>query len=228
MTATTALTLAPTEFLDHTAPEVTAFVERVAPDPDAAPDRRAVALYYAVRDEIRYEVYGADLSRRGLRASQVLRAGSGMCLHKSVVYAAALRACGIPARLVLTDVRNHLTSPRLRDLVGGDVFHYHCLTSVHLGQKWMRVTPVFNRTLCRLFKIAPLEFDGSGDSVYHPYDLNGRRHMEFLHTHGEFPDLPYDLVIAGLRRAHPRLFAGTDRFASGSLVLDHADSRRDA
>jgi transglutaminase-like putative cysteine protease len=210
----------PTEFLDYDAPEVAEFVTRAVPGLDASPVERAVALYYAVRDGIRYEVYGADLSRSGLRASQVLRTGSGMCLHKSVVYAAALRACAIPARLVLTDVRNHLTSPRLRKLVGGDVFHYHCLTSVYLEKKWLRVTPVFNRILCRLYKIAPLEFDGSGDSLYHPYSRDGRRHMEFLRTHGEFPDLPYDLVITGLRRAHPRLFLGADRFVSGSLVLD--------
>jgi transglutaminase-like putative cysteine protease len=218
--------LAATEFLDHTAPEVAEFVARSAPAPDASPLERTVALYYAVRDGLRYEVYGADLSRPGLRASQVLRAGSGMCLHKSVVYAAALRACGIPSRLVLTDVRNHLSSPRLRELVGGDVFRFHCLTSVYIGQRWLRATPVFNKTLCRLYKIAPLEFDGAADSVYHPWDQQGRRHMEFLHDHGEFADLPYDLVITGLRAAHPRLFAGVHRFAPGSLVSDNTAARR--
>jgi transglutaminase-like putative cysteine protease len=218
--------LAATEFLDHTGPEVAEFVARAVPDPDASPVERTVALYYAVRDGLRYEVYGADLSREGLRASQVLRTGSGMCLHKSVVYAAALRACGIASRLVLTDVRNHLSSPRLRELVGGDVFRFHCLTSVYIGQRWLRATPVFNKTLCRLYKIAPLEFDGAADSVYHPWDQQGRRHMEFLHDHGEFSDLPYDLVITGLREAHPRLFAGAHRFAPGSLVSDDTAARR--
>jgi hypothetical protein len=81
---------------------------------------------------------------------------------------------------------------------------------------------VFNRTLCRLYRIDPLDFDGRADSLYHPYDRDGRRHMEFLHTHGEFADLPYDLVVGGLRAAHPRLFAGEDRFTAGSLVTDAA------
>jgi len=70
--------------------------------------------------------------------------------------------------------------------------------------------------LCKLYHIAPLEFDGITDSLHHPFDLHGRRHMEFLYTHGEFADLPYDLVINGLRRAHPRVFGDTD----GSLLTD--------
>ncbi|HVK24123.1 MAG TPA: transglutaminase-like domain-containing protein [Actinokineospora sp.] len=208
-----------TEFLDHESAEVRALVDRVT-DPAMSPVAQAVALYYAVRDRLRYEVYGADLSRGGLRASTVLRTGSGMCLHKSVVYAAALRAVGVPSRLVLTDVRNHLASDRLRALVGGDMFTYHCLVSVHLDGQWIKATPVFNKTLCRLYRMAPLEFDGTGDSLYHPFDEQGRQQMEFVRTHGEFPDLPYERVIAGLRAAHPKLFDEPHKFAAGSLVAD--------
>ncbi|MFS8096824.1 transglutaminase-like domain-containing protein [Lentzea alba] len=206
-------------FIDHESDEVREFVDRTVSTVDP-PLAQAVSLYYAVRDKIRYEVYGADLSRDGLRASQVLRAGSGMCIHKSIVYSAALRAIGVPSRLVLTDVRNHLASSRLRELVGGDVFRFHCLTSVHNGHKWVRATPVFNKMLCRLYRITPLDFDGTADSLYHPFDSHGREHMEFLHEHGEFDDLPYDLVIDGLRAAHPNLFADADRFAGGSLLAD--------
>jgi transglutaminase-like putative cysteine protease len=209
-----------TEFLDHDSPEVRALVARFAPEPAMSPVGRAVALYYAVRDKLRYEVYGADLSRTGLRASTVLRTGSGMCLHKSVVYAAALRAVGVPSRLLLTDVRNHLASERLRALVGGDTFTYHCLVSVRLDGHWRKATPVFNKTLCRLYRMAPLEFDGTADSVYHPFDEQGRQHMEILRTHGEFADLPYERVIAGLRAAHPKLFEAPEKFTAGSLIAD--------
>jgi hypothetical protein len=207
-----------TDFLDHGSAEVGAFVQRWAPDGD--PMARATALYKAVRDRISYEVFGADMSREGLRASTTITRGSGICLHKSVVYAATLRAIGVPSRLLLTDVRNHLSSPRLRELVGGDVFTYHCLTVVHNGTGWVRATPVFNRLLCKLYGMAPLEFDGVHDSMHHPYDLKGRKHMEFLTEHGEFDDLPYDTVLSGLRAAHPALFASPTRFAAGSLVAD--------
>ncbi|MEV7559753.1 transglutaminase-like domain-containing protein [Streptomyces sp. NPDC048331] len=213
--------LAATEFIDHGSPEVRAFVASAVPDEATTPTAQAVALYYAVRDRIRYEVYGADLSRTGLRAGSVARARSGMCLHKSVLYTAGLRSLGIPARLVLTDVRNHLASGRLKELLGGDVFHQHCLTSVRLENGWVKATPVFNRTLCRLYGMAPLDFDGTADSLHHPFDLQGRRQMEFLRFHGEFDDLPYEAVLADLRAAHPGLIGpdGT-AFAPGSLVRD--------
>jgi transglutaminase-like putative cysteine protease len=201
-----------TDFLDHDSLEVREFVQRVVGD-ETSPREQAVALYRAVRDGVHYEVYGADLSREALWASSV---------HKSVLYASALRAVGVPSRLVLTDVRNHLASPRLRELIGGDVFRFHCLVSLQLDGTWMKATPVFNRTLCRLYRIAPLDFDGTGDSLHHPFDLAGRRHMEFLHTYGEFTDLPYDLLLDGLRAAHPGIFATTDTFTSGSLVADTA------
>jgi transglutaminase-like putative cysteine protease len=217
--------LRPTEFLDHDSDEVQDFVRRTIRGTDCSPMESAVALYYAVRDRIRYEVYQADLSRPGLRASQVLKTGYGMCIHKSVLYATALRAVGVPSRLVLTDVRNHLASQRLRELVGGDVFRFHCITAIHTGQRWVRATPVFNKTLCRLYGIAPLDFDGIADSLHHPYDLKGRRHMEFLHYYGEFDDLPYGLVINGLRAAHPRIFADAEHLADGSLVADAQDER---
>ncbi|MFJ8888515.1 transglutaminase family protein [Streptomyces sp. NPDC102402] len=216
--------LRPTEFLDHESDEVRGFVADALPTGPGTPTESAVALYRAVRDGIHYEVYGADLSREGLRASQVVRTGSGMCLHKSVLYAAALRSLGIPARLVLADVRNHLASERLKELVGGDVFHHHGLTSVRLEGRWVKATPVFNKKLCRLYRMAPLEFDGTADSLYHPFDAEGRRYMEFLRFHGEFDDLPYERVLADLRIAHPRLFrsGGAAAFAAGSLEADAA------
>lgn len=216
--------LAVTEFLDHDHPAVTAFVADALAGRWGTPKENAVALYYAVRDGLDYEVYNADLSRAGLRASAIIARGQGFCVHKSIVYAAVCRAAGIPSRIVFTDVRNHLASPRLRELVGGDVFRFHALNSVLLDGRWVRATPVFNKLLCRLYGITPLEFDGTADSMYHPYDRKGRRHMEFLGEHGEFADFPYRLVVDGLRAAHPRLFAGEHATTSGSLVVE-ADQR---
>ncbi|WP_181789751.1 transglutaminase-like domain-containing protein [Streptomyces phytophilus] len=215
--------LAPTEFLNSDDPDVRDFVRRTLPQDGLGSRDAAVRLYYAVRDGINYEVYGVDLSRTGVTAAEVARTGKGMCLHKSVLYAAALRAVGIPARLVLTDVRNHLLSPALRKLVGGDVFRYHTLTTVHLDGTWVRATPVFNRLLCRLYGMRPLDFDGRADSVHHPYDDDGMRHMEVVREHGEFDDLPYQRVVDGMRGAHPGIFADPDstRLVTGSL---HADA----
>jgi transglutaminase-like putative cysteine protease len=208
-----------TASLDYEDPIVQAFVDRTLAGRHGSPRENAVSLYYAVRDQILYDVYDADLSRDGLRASSILNKGRGFCLHKSIVYAAACRAVGIPSRLVFADVRNHLSSGKLRGLVGGNVF-FHGLTSVWLDGRWMKATPVFNKTLCRLYRMTPLEFDGTGDSLYQPYDADNRRYMEFVKHYGEFDDFPYEMVMQNMHQSHPKLFSSEYRTTSGSLIAE--------
>lgn len=210
----------PTEFLDYETDAVQTFIDGVVKD--RASDKRtmAVELYYAVRDGVFYEVYGADLSPDGLKASHTATTKSGFCLHKSALYAAAVRALGIPSRLVYGDVRNHLASPRLIEHIGGDVF-FHGLTQVYLDGKWIKATPVFNKMLCKLYGMEALEFDGVEDSLYHPYE-GGAGAMEFLTDHGAFDDVPYDFVIGSMRARHPKFLSdtgtGTSTVAGGRLA----------
>ena len=214
----------PTEFLDYEAPAVRDFLARTLPDRARPVSELAVDLYYAVRDGIDYEIYGVELSRPSMRASAVVEHGRGLCIHKSILYAACTRALGVPSRLVFVDVRNHVASPRLKRYLGGDVVHYHCFTQLHLDERWVSATPVFSARLCRLYRMAPLDFDGSTDAVLQPYDEQGKAHMEFVREHGVFDDLPYERVIAGLRGAHPRIFEGSTRVRSGSLVAEAVSS----
>ncbi|MFJ3235183.1 transglutaminase family protein [Streptomyces sp. NPDC086787] len=208
---------APTEFLDYESDAVQTFIDDVVADRSADRRANAVKLYYAVRDTVHYEVYGADLSHEGLKASRTATTKSGFCLHKSALFAAAVRALGIPSRLVYGDVRNHLASPRLIEHIGGDVF-FHGLTQIHLDGRWVKATPVFNKVLCKLYGMAPLEFDGSADSLYHPHGSGAA--MEFLKDHGAFDDLPYAFVMASMRSAHPRFLEGTRTVSGGSLSLE--------
>jgi transglutaminase-like putative cysteine protease len=211
---------AATEFLDHRSPAVREFLAQAVRD-HARPQRAlAVELYYAVRDGIPYEIYGADLSRRGMRASGVLARGRGLCIHKSTLYAACARALGIPSRLVFVDVRNHVASERLKRLLGGDVVRYHAMASVRLDGRWVKATPVFDARLCGLYRIAPLDFDGETDSVLQPSDESGRSSLEVVHEHGQFDDLPYETLLAGMRRAHPALFDGPTTLRAGSLAAE--------
>lgn len=217
--------LQPTAFMDYEHDTVRAFVAKTLEGSVGDPVADAVKLYFAVRDGLRYEVYGNDLSREGMRASAIIERGFGFCIQKALVYAAALRSIGIPSRVTYGDVRNHLASPRLRELVGGDLFRFHSLTQVYLNGKWLKATPVFTKTLCRLYQIKPLDFDGHSDAVYHPFDEKGRQHMEFVRWHGEFDDFPYDLVIGGFQEHHPKLFASNLTTATGSLVDESAEQR---
>ncbi len=166
------------------------------------PREQAVRLYYAVRDGIRYDPYSIDLTVAGVRASTTLSSGRGWCVPKAILLAACCRAKGIPARLGFADVRNHLSTARMRRHMRTDIFYWHGYTSIYLDGVWLKATPAFNIELCRKFHIRPLDFDGRTDSIYHPFDLEGRRHMDYLRDRGEFADVPIDQIVATLRREY--------------------------
>src|SRR4051794_30807700 len=120
--------LAATPHVDSDHPEVRAFAARHARG--ATERERAVALYYAVRDGMRYDPYRVDLRTEGMRGSAVLLAGYGWCVNKAALLAAAARAAGIPARVGFADVRNHLSTERMRDTMGTDTFIWHGYTEL--------------------------------------------------------------------------------------------------
>ena len=163
---------------------------------------KAVALYYAVRDEIRYDPYHVDVSVEGLKASACLEKGFGFCVTKAALLAAAGRAVGIPSRLGFADVRNHLSSERLRQMMGTNLFVYHGYTEFLLDGRWVKATPAFNLALCEKAGIQPLEFDGHTDSIFHPLDNAGRQHMEYVRERGSFADIPRDELIDEWRKVY--------------------------
>jgi len=194
----------PARFVDSDHPAVAAFATRAAADA-SEPVAAAVRLYYAVRDEILYDPYVPPDDPDTYRASAVLAKGRGYCVGKASLLAAAARALGIPARVAFADVRNHLATPRLLELIGTDIFVYHGITELWLDGRWIKATPTFNLTLCEKFRIRPLDFDGRADAVFHPFDRDGRQHMEYLRQRGSFADVPVDIIVPAMLAAYPRL-----------------------
>lgn len=213
------------EFFDSDHPAVVEFARSAAAG--ATPLReQAVRLYYAVRDQIKYNVYGNRLERPAMRASAVLAKRSGFCIHKSILMVAACRARGIPSRMALADVRNHIGSKRLLDLLGGDLFRFHAYAEIELDGRWIQATPVFNRSLCATFGVEPLEFDGVHDAVLQQYQADGSRsRLAFVHDHGRFDEFPYDLVVPGLVAHYPRLFGSGPQAPAGDLATEIAGER---
>ena len=196
--------LQPTHYLDAEHPAIRAFAaDAVGSATDSI--EAAVRLYYAVRDGLRYDPYSVELSPDGLVASNVLARGRGYCVAKAGVLAATARAIGIPSRLGFADVRNHLATPRLLEMMGTDVFYYHGYTELHLDDRWVKATPAFNVQLCERFGVEPLEFDGRNDSVFHPYDTGGRRHMEYVNDRGTRDDMPIEELREAMANFYPRM-----------------------
>ena len=205
-TAPDATSLAPTTLIDSDHAAVIAFAREHGQGNDER--ERAVALYHAVRDGFRYDMYRVDLTPQGMKASSVLALGHGWCVTKAALLAASCRAIGIPSRVGYADVRNHLSTERARQALKTDLFIWHGYTDVWLAGAWRKATPAFNHTLCERFGLMPLEWNGIDDSLYHAYDRAGNRHMEYVHQRGSFDDMPLAQIVADFAVTYPSLGGG--------------------
>ena len=193
-------------FIDCDSVDVQAFAQRETVGAHTDRDK-AIRLYYAVRDQIRYDPYQFHLTEGNFTASHTLQAGSSYCIPKAVLLAAAARSVGIPSQLGFADVRNHLSTPRLLDLMETDVFIWHGYTLLYINDQWVKATPAFNIDMCQRFAVKPLEFDGVNDSFMHAYDQKNEKHMEYLTDHGSFADLPYQQIIQAIQQGYPKFCA---------------------
>ena len=103
-----------TPTINYDDPAVADFASKNAGD-STEPRKQAVRFFYAVRDGIRYDPYTVELTIEGLRASTTLEKGRAWCVPKAILLAACCRSAGIPARLGFADVRNHLSTARMRE-----------------------------------------------------------------------------------------------------------------
>ncbi len=187
--------LEPTWFIDSSHDAVSEFAAR-AVGGLTHPTEKAVALFRAVRDGIRYDPYVAKGEPADYKASAVAGSEANWCTPKSVLLTAAARNQAIPARLGFADVRNHLTSEKLMAKMGTDLFIWHGYSELLLGDRWYKVSSAFNIELCQRFGVRVLDFDGTGDALFHPFDEAGNRHMEYVRQRGSYDDLPLDEINA--------------------------------
>jgi transglutaminase-like putative cysteine protease len=198
--------LKPTWTIDSDHPEVVAYAQKITQGL-TTPREKAVALYYAVRDLVMYDMVVENFTREVFKASHCLHAKRTFCIPKAVLLAACARAVGVPSRLGFADVTNHLATPKMLEMLRGDYFAFHGFTELYIDGKWVKATPAFNERLCRFFKIKPLDFDGRSDSIFHEFSADGKKHMEYLHYHGTFADMPYELMIEIFCKHYPHWFA---------------------
>ena len=196
--------LQPTPIIDSDHKAVQAFARQHAVK-SGNPVDQAVSLYYVVRDGIRYNPYKFELTVNGLKASTTLVEGEAWCVPKAALLAACCRVMGIPARVGYADVRNHLSTKRMREYMKTDIFHWHGYTTIYLNGKWVKATPAFNVELCDKFRLRTLEFDGQNDSIYHPFDLDGNKHMDYILFRGEYDDVPLEEIQDTFRDVYNRL-----------------------
>jgi len=224
MDTTTRQYLAPTAIIDSDHPSIVAYAQKVTANDADDPIAKAVSVYYAVRDNIWYDPYYPFYLPEHYQASKVLASGRGYCVCKAALLCAMGRALGVPSRVGFATVRNHLATRQLLEFLGSDLFVYHGYTEFYLDGRWVKATPAFNKELCQRHKVAPLEFNGREDSVFHAYNQNRQKFMEYLEDHGSYADIPLDKILNKWRQTY-----GDQRVDTWIAALENAggDSRRD-
>ena len=197
----------PSRFVESDSLEVQGFVTSALRDlpVDATNRDKAIRLFEAVRDDIRYDPYCFALDEDSYRASRIAGAEAAFCVPKAILLAACLRAVGIPAALGFADVRNHLNTPKLQELMETDLFIYHGYVQLWLGNEAYKVTPAFNMELCERFGVKPLVFDGYHDALFHEFDEQNHRHMEYVNDRGLYFDAPMGEFLVAFKQTYPKL-----------------------
>ena len=168
---------------------------------------KGVHLYYRVRDRWRYNAFDIVFKKEALRSSTAAQKKHGHCIDKSIIYISGLRGLGIPARLHLAKVKNHIAVEKLIEKLGTNELTPHGMVDVFLGGKWVKATPAFNKELCRMIGVEPLDFNGSDDSIFQQYSTQGSYFMEYLEDYGAFADVPLDFIEENMRMNYPKLTA---------------------
>lgn len=165
---------------------------------------QARRLFYLVRDTIPYNLYVPFFLPEHYKASATLHRGSGYCVQKAVLLVALARAAGIPSRLVFADIRNYLISERVAELMETNLFVFHGYVEWLLGDRWLRVTPSFDREVSREHGYPLVEFDGKNDAIFPSHDADNRKFVEYVRHHGVFSDVPLDLILKAWDQAYGR------------------------
>ena len=210
--------LVETNYFDFSHPAIQRLSGKIKGD---SPKEYAVAIYYLVRDSIRYNPYMVKYGEPSFKASHAAEHGQSYCIPKAGLMVAMCRRFNIPARLGLADVRNHLSSDKFIEMIGTDYFAMHGYVEVWLDKQWIKATPVFNKELCEKFNVEPLAWDGQSDAIFQEFTRDGNKHMDYLKDHGCFDEVPVSFIMQNFKKHYPKLFKnGLEAIKGESFELD--------
>ena len=205
---------------DH--PDVIKYAYDALDGSESTDREKAIKLYLRVRDDIRYNPYLPFYKAEHYLSSNVIRNKTGFCIPKAGLLCAAARVCGIPSRIGFASVKNHLSTRQLREYLGTDLIVYHGFTELWIEGKWVKATPAFNAELCLLHKVPPLEFDGINDSIFHEFNTEKKKFMEYVALHGVYHDVPVDLIVSEWEKAY-----GKERIRNWINITENSSSAPD-
>ncbi len=196
--------LIPGKYLDSDHPAVVEYAHKVTQgitDPVA----QIQALFLDIRERFRYDPYNLNLNAEAVKSSHLLTRDYGYCIEKSGLLVSSARVLGIPGRMAFANVKNHIGTAKLEAILKTNLLVFHGYAEIFLHDKWIKLAPIFNKSLCEKLKVDTLEFDGDNDAVFQEYDQSGGLFMEYVHEYGAFYDIPYEMFINELMKHYPHL-----------------------
>lgn len=163
-------------------------------------------VYLKVRDGWRYNPYHISFQKDDFRASEIAQRSDGHCIDKAILMVTFLRGLGIPARIHLAKVTNHMAVEKLIAKLGSHELAPHGMVDVFHKGNWVKASPTFNKELCDKFGVLPVAFNGSKDALLQPFDAEGEIFMEYLDDYGYFEDVPFDFILETFKSHYPRMW----------------------
>ncbi len=193
-----------TPSIDFKHPSVIQFFSQISTSHSKS--EQAKAIYLLVRDGFLYDPYHLDLNSSALKASAVTSKNRAWCVEKAILACAGFRLFGIPARLGFGIVKNHLDSDKLQTYLKKSEIVFHGFVEVFLDDQWTKCTPAFDKRICALNKVEPLNWNGTEDTLFQAFK-GEERYMEYVHFYGSFADVPSQLMHQEMKKHYPHLFS---------------------
>jgi transglutaminase-like putative cysteine protease len=186
-------------------------------DANISTKEKTIGIYNKVRDDWRYDPYNISLSDVKYQSSFIAQKQTGNCVEKSILLISCLRALGIPSRLHLGKVKNHIAVERLIEKFGSNELTPHGMVNVQLNGNWLKMSPAFNKTLCEKMNVEALNFDGENHSFLQQFNSQGTRFMEYTADYGHFEDVPLDFMFDKLKEHYPHIFDTSEHLTEINL-----------
>ncbi len=167
------------------------------------PREQIKAIFFFVRDEIKYNPYTSFFHPEDYTASKVLKRGEGFCIPKASLFTAMMRILKIPAKLYFADIKNYKAPKKLTDIMG-NLFIFHCYCGVWIDDRWIKLAPTFNRDMFTKIGVEANDFDGFHDAILPATNLNGEVFVEYVKDRGENHDIPYKEIIAAFSHSYDK------------------------
>ncbi len=193
-----------TEFFDFDQKIVQNFVKFYTNENDTDKEK-AIKLFRAVRDGWYYYPYNIYADKKMLKTSAIMQRARGHCQDKACILVSCFRFVGLPARLHLAKVINHIALENIESKLKTQELTPHASVQVFLNDKWRDITPAFNKELCDKLNVHTLEFDGENDAMFQQFSKDGGQFMEYVEDYGVFEDYPYEFVRKNLKEHYPHM-----------------------